>query len=111
LAGRHRLRCAHQRLGQFQIVYRSGADHLEYQPDFVAETAAGIYMLEPKARNRLQDAEVLAKQQAAVEWCRHATSHAQTCGGKAWTYALLPHDVLAENMTLAGLLASSHATP
>ena len=25
--------------GQFQIFYRQGADHLEYQPDFVAETA------------------------------------------------------------------------
>ena len=24
--------------GQFQIFYKSGADHLEYQPDFVAET-------------------------------------------------------------------------
>lgn len=28
--------------GQFQIFYRSRADHLEYQPDFVAETADGI---------------------------------------------------------------------
>jgi type III restriction enzyme len=26
--------------GQFQIIYRHGADHLEYIPDFVAETAA-----------------------------------------------------------------------
>ena len=29
--------------GQFQIFYRHGADHLEYQPDFVAETA-GYYL-------------------------------------------------------------------
>lgn len=34
--------------GQFQIFYRDGADHQEYQPDFVAETADTIYMLEPK---------------------------------------------------------------
>ncbi len=39
--------------GQFQIYYKSGADHPEYQPDFVAETADVIYMLEPKARNEL----------------------------------------------------------
>ena len=38
--------------GQFQIFYKSGADHLEYQPDFVAETEDSIYMLEPKAKNR-----------------------------------------------------------
>lgn len=35
--------------GQFQLFYRSGADHLEYQPDFVAETKSRIFMLEPKA--------------------------------------------------------------
>ena len=29
--------------GQFQIFYRVGADHLEYQPDFVAETARGDF--------------------------------------------------------------------
>ena len=41
--------------GQFQIFYRHGADHLEYQPDFVAETADTIYMLEPKASNQMED--------------------------------------------------------
>jgi len=30
--------------GQFQIFYRQGADHLEYQPDFVAETTDTIYL-------------------------------------------------------------------
>ena len=37
--------------GQFQIFYKSGADHPEYQPDFVAETEDAIFMLEPKAKN------------------------------------------------------------
>ena len=44
--------------GQFQMYYKLGADHLEYQPDFVAETAEYIYMLEAKARNDMQDVEV-----------------------------------------------------
>ena len=52
--------------GQFQIFYRQGADHLEYQPDFVAETADAIYMLEPKASNQLDDPVVLAKKEVAV---------------------------------------------
>ena len=89
--------------GQFQIYYKSGADHLEYQPDFVAETDGAIYMLEPKAKNQMGDADVLAKRDAAVTWCQHASAHAATCKGKPWKYVLIPHDVIAENMTLAGL--------
>lgn len=91
--------------GQFQIFYKSGADHPEYQPDFVAETDSAIYMLEPKAKNQMRDADVLAKQDAAVQWCRHASTHTATCGGKPWQYVLIPHDAIAENMTLAGLIA------
>ena len=88
--------------GQFQIYYRHGADQPEYQPDFVAETEHAIYMLEPKMRSELDDPIVLAKQAAAVHWCAHATDHAAQHGGKPWHY-LLPHDAIAENMTLAGL--------
>ena len=89
--------------GQFQIFYLSGGEHLEYQPDFVAETETVIYMLEPKASNAMEDAVVLAKRAAAVKWCKQASEHAQTCGGKPWQYVLIPHDVIAENMTLQNL--------
>jgi type III restriction enzyme len=93
--------------GQFQIFYRSGADHLEYQPDFVAEAADTIYMLEAKARNQMEDVDVLAKRDAAVAWCQRASTHAATCGGKPWKYALIAHDVIATNMTTTGLLGIS----
>jgi type III restriction enzyme len=97
--------------GQFQIFYQSGADHHpEYQPDFVAETDAAIYMLEPKAKNQMGEADVLAKRDAAVKWCRHASTHAATCGGKPWKYALIPHDAIAENMTLARLVGQFGTT-
>jgi type III restriction enzyme len=89
--------------GQFQIFYRWGGDHLEYQPDFVAETTDGLYMLEVKARSEMDDAEVQAKKNAAVKWCSHATDYALKNGGKPWKYLLIPHDVIAENMTIAGL--------
>jgi type III restriction enzyme len=89
--------------GQFQLFYRSGIDDLEYQPDFVAETEHTIYMLEPKAANQLKDPDVLAKQEVAVQWCRHATEHSASYEGKPWIYALIPHDVIAENMTIKGL--------
>ncbi|MGN6553675.1 MAG: DEAD/DEAH box helicase [Verrucomicrobiota bacterium] len=89
--------------GQFQIFYKSGADHLEYQPDFVAETDGVIYMLEPKAKNEMADAEVVAKKEVAVKWCGQASDHAATHTGKKWHYLLIPHDAIAENMTLEGL--------
>jgi type III restriction enzyme len=89
--------------GQFQIFYRQGADHLEYQPDFVAETGDTIYMLEPKARSQLVDPVVLAKKESALSWCRNATEYAASYGGKPWQYVLIPHDGIAENMTLVAL--------
>lgn len=89
--------------GQFQIFYRNGPDHLEYQPDFVAEATDMIYMLEPKARNEMDTPEVLAKKDAAVQWCRHASNHAASYDGKPWRYVLIPHDTITENMTLAML--------
>lgn len=91
--------------GQFQIFYRDGADHPEYQPDFVAETAEAIFMLEPKASNQMNDPIVLAKKEVAVQWCTNASTHAESYGGKPWRYLLIPHDEIAVNITLEGLAA------
>jgi type III restriction enzyme len=89
--------------GQFQIFYRFNHEHHEYQPDFVAEDEHTIYMLETKAANEMSAPEVQLKKEAAILWCKHASEHAATCGGKPWRYALIAHDTVAENMTLAGL--------
>ena len=86
--------------GQFQIYYQSGADHLEYQPDFVAETEDAIYMLEPKMRSQMTNPDVLAKKVAAEKWCKNATDHNLKHGGKPWHYRLIPHDTIAENMSI-----------
>ena len=91
--------------GQFQIYYKSGADHPEYQPDFVAETDSFIYMLEPKSRAELTAVDVIAKRDAAMKWCKQASDHAKTYQGKPWKYLLIPHDVIAENITLEHLAA------
>jgi type III restriction enzyme len=90
--------------GQFLIFYKAGIEHPEYIPDFVAETANCIYMLEPKARNEMTDPEVLAKKAAAVKWCGLATDHNLKNGGKPWKYLLIPHDAIADNMTLQGVV-------
>ena len=82
--------------GQFQIYYKYGTEQPEYVPDFVAETADSIYMVETKARTDMKDDEVLAKADAAAQWCRHASDYARNNGGKAWTYLLIPHDEINE---------------
>ena len=91
--------------GQFQIYYRWGSEHPEYLPDFVAETDQALFMLEPKARNEMETPEVQSKKEAAVSWCRLASDYNRICNGKPWKYLLIPHDVLAGNMTLEGLAA------
>ena len=89
--------------GQFQIYYRWQGEHPEYQPDFVAETDECIYMLEPKMNTQMTDPQVLAKKEVAVKWCQQASDYMQQHGGKPWRYVLIPHDAIAENMTIKGL--------
>lgn len=68
--------------GQFPIYYKQGAERSEYQPDFVAETNDAIYMLEPKMRKELDDPIVLAKRDAAMQWCANASAYAAAHAGK-----------------------------
>ena len=91
--------------GQFQMFYRLGPDHLEYQPDFVAETAETVFMLEPKASNQLDHPTVLAKKEAALKWCANASEYSYSYGGKPWRYLLIPHNEIATNITLEALAA------
>jgi type III restriction enzyme len=89
--------------GQFQLSYRWDGEHSEYQPDFVAETKDSIFMIETKAVNEMEDPIVKAKKDIAIEYCKNASAHTQQNGGKPWKYLLIPHDAVAENMTLSGL--------
>ena len=91
--------------GQFQIFYRHGADHLEYQPDFVAETAESYLHARTEGRNQMDDPIVLAKKEVALKWCANASNHSQSYGGKPWRYLLIPHNEIATNMTLDALAA------
>ena len=93
-------------LGQFQIFYKSGLDHKEYQPDFASELADAFYLLEAKAGGRTSEADVLAKRDAAVQWCKHATQHVLKFGGKPWHYLLIPHESVTDNMTIDGLVSA-----
>ena len=86
--------------GQFNIYYRDGVEHPEYIPDFVAETAEGVLMIETKSQADMTDAKVLAKAEAAKTWCQNASDYLLKNGGKAWQYLLIPHDEVKENFKL-----------
>lgn len=89
--------------GQFHLYYKWHRDYPEYQPDFVAETEDFIYMVEVKAKNEINDPQVVAKKDVAVQWCQNASEYMLNHGGKPWKYILIPHDAITENMTLKGL--------
>lgn len=87
--------------GVFRIHYSNDS---EYEPDFVVETATEKLLCEPKAADRMSDSVVLAKARAATSWCEHASEHELANGGKPWRYLLIPHDAIADNATLGGLV-------
>ncbi len=76
---------------QFNIYWGQGGAN-RYEPDFIVETADTIYMCEPKASNKMRDADVLEKQEAAEEYCRAASEFNAENGGKPWKYVLISHD-------------------
>ena len=76
---------------QFNIYY-GAAGVSRYEPDFIVETADGIYMVETKASNETESAEVLEKSAAAKEYCRAVSAWNMDNGGKPWSYVLIPHN-------------------
>lgn len=90
--------------GQFQIYYKQGSEQPEYIPDFVVETDTMVFMVETKARADINTQEVQAKAVAAARWCKHASGHAASVGGKPWRYLLVPHDDIAESKRLTDFL-------
>jgi type III restriction enzyme len=89
--------------GVFQIRYTADSD---YEPDFVVETATEKLLCEPKRADQIKDPIVQAKARAAATWCKHASAHELANKGKPWRYLLIPHDAIADNMTISGLAKS-----
>ena len=96
--------------GQFNIYYRSGARQPEYIPDFVAQRPDMVLVIETKKAQEVADAretatDVKAKGDQASLWCMNATDYSKSVGGKPWRYLLIPHDVVAANVTLENLVS------
>jgi len=73
-------------------------------PDFVAETADVIYLIEIKADIALEDKIVEKKSEAAIKYCTIASEINQQRNEKAWKYVLIPHDKTDVNMTFMRLV-------
>lgn len=88
--------------GQFEIEYEPGR---RYEPDFVVETTDGMFIIEVKAANQLEDNTVKAKARATQRWVELANEFTE----KKWRYAIIPDSDIRESSTFAGLLASATA--
>jgi type III restriction enzyme len=90
--------------GQFNIYYRAGVNQPEYIPDFVAATDKHNLLIETKAAKDMESQDVKAKADAAVIWCKNASAYSTQNGGRPWRYLLIPHDIVASNVTLVALV-------
>ena len=86
---------------QFELYWKFNSKR--YHPDFVAETAETIFMIEIKAERDIDDTEVQEKAAAGKKYCEVATTFNLANGGKRWVYVLIPHTAVAPNMSFRGL--------
>ena len=91
---------------QFNIWY-GAANTKRYEPDFVVETADGIYMVETKAERNIEDKDVKEKAKAAMAYCKAASDWNADHGGKPWHYVLVSHVNVHINSSFGGILGSS----
>ena len=72
-------------LNQLGLFYKAGK---QYNPDFIVETDDAKYMIEIKAANRTDDADVIDKAKSAIQWCSCATD--VDTDHKPWHFKLVP---------------------
>lgn len=92
--------------GQLQLRWRDKGRERNYEPDFIVETDVKKWLVEVKAANELNNPEVIAKKEAAEQWCITASKHAAENGGKPWAYKLVPDNKVHRWFDFAGVLAS-----
>lgn len=86
---------------EFNITYNRGR---HYVPDFVVETNEEIYLIEVKGEDRLNDADVIAKGNMAVKYCKVVSNWAKANGRKEWRYVFIPSKEIKIISSLASLV-------
>lgn len=93
---------------QFNITYNRGH---EYRPDFVAETAEKYYLVEVKDRRKLNDPDVIAKKECAIQYCKVATEYNKAHGHKGFEYMFIPDNEISGSSSFGTLLARFREVP
>lgn len=79
---------------QFNITYNRGR---RYEPDFVVETNEMYYLVEIKDKRKLNDVDVVAKKDRAIQYCKLASAYNKTFNHKEFRYLFIPHDEVLIN--------------
>lgn len=79
---------------EFNIYYNHGK---RYEPDFVIETKDIVYLTEVKSSKELTDADVIAKKNRGIQFCKTVSEWAKANNFKEWRYLFIPHDKLKDN--------------
>lgn len=86
---------------QFNITYDRNK---LYIPDFVVETATDYYLVEVKGLNMLDNPQVKAKQERAIQYCKLASEYNVAHKHKPFTYLFIPEDQFDTTTTFNSLV-------
>ena len=90
---------------QFRIYWDNNSKR--YEPDFIVETDEIIYMIEVKRADHMEEASVLAKKAAAMQYCQYATEYTLVNEGKEWKYVIIPHNEVSRTSSVEFLVAKN----
>jgi type III restriction enzyme len=86
---------------QFNITYDRNK---LYVPDFVVETATDYYLVEVKGLNMLDNPQVKAKQERAIQYCKLASEYNIAHKHKPFAYLFIPEDQFDSSTTFKSLI-------
>lgn len=89
-------------LNQLGLFWQAGQ---QYNPDFLVETPTTKYMIEVKAKNEVNNPDVVGKAKEGIKWCKYASI--VDFDKKPWEYKLITDEVIFVGNTLKYILGLS----
>lgn len=89
-------------LNQLGLFWQAGQ---QYNPDFLVETPTTKYMIEVKAKNEVNNPDVVGKAKEGIKWCKYASI--VDFDKKPWEYKLIMDEVISVGNTLKYILGLS----
>lgn len=89
-------------LNQLGLFWQAGQ---QYNPDFLVETPTTKYMIEVKAKNEVNNPDVVGKAKEGIKWCKYASI--VDFDKKLWEYKLITDEGISVGNTLKYILGLS----